>query len=123
MRITELLEGKEFDDLEFVKKDGDKEGIDYDLVEDLMYFMNHDDDAYRRHVYPAITDCVDRINSNRKTTPAIFKNAVEECYKSYIQKFPIRDLKDSLEDDLFSDTCNKMYKEVCNNVKEGKYKD
>ena len=87
MRITELLEGREFDDLEFVKKDGDKEGVNFDVVEDLVYFMNHDDDVYRRHLYPAVNNCVECVKSNRKTSPAIFAKAVEESYKQYIQKY------------------------------------
>ena len=32
MRIRELLEGKQFNDLDFVKQTNDKREIDYDLV-------------------------------------------------------------------------------------------
>ena len=123
MRINELLEGKEFDDLEFVKKDGANDDIDYDLVEDLVYYMNHDDDAYRRHLYPAVTKCIEGIKAKRSTSPSIFKNAVTECYKTYIQKFPVRNLKDSLEDDLFREVCEKLHEETCKHVEEDKYKD
>lgn len=123
MRIRELLENKQFDDLEFVKKDGDKEEIDYDLVEDLVYFMNNDDEMYRRHVYPAISKCLGDLKTNRKTSPSVFEKAVQECYKNYIQKFPIRDLKDSLEPKLFKEACKKLHEETCSHYEEGKYKD
>ena len=123
MRITELLEGRDFDDLEFVKKDGDKEGVNFDVVEDLVYFMNHDDDVYRRHLYPAVNNCVECVKSNRKTSPSIFAKAVEESYKQYIQKFPVRDLKDSLEDDLFRAACKKIHEDTCKAIEEGKFKD
>ena len=123
MRIRELLENKQFDDLDFVKKDGNSEELDYDLVEDLIHYMNEDDDIYRRHLYPVVTDCVGKMDSNRKIDSSIFKNAVAECYKSYVKKFPIRQLKDSIEDDVLKEACKRMYEETCKHYKEGKYKD
>jgi hypothetical protein len=49
MRITELLEGKVFDDMNFVKQSGDKKEINFDLIEDLIHFMHNDDKLYRRN--------------------------------------------------------------------------
>ena len=123
MRIRELLENKEFDDLKFIKKEGDHEGLNFDVVEDLVYFMNHDDDAYRRHLYPAVNNCIECINSNRKTSPVMFKKAVEDCYQQYIKKFPVRDLKDSLEPELFREACKKIHEDTCKAAEEGKFKD
>lgn len=124
MRITELLEGKNFDDLQFVKhhEDGRRE-VDYDLPDDLIFFMNNDDDVFRRIVYPSVAKCVDRIQSNQKTNPSLFTNAVRESYKNYIKKYPIRELPDDLDDELCKETCNKMHEEICKNHSEGKYKD
>ena len=123
MRIRELLENKDFNDLEFVKKNGHSEELDYDLVEDLIHYMNEDDDAYRRHIYPVVSKCINSMKANRKTDSSVFKNAVAECYKTYIKKFPIRQLQDNLEDDLLRETCKKMYEETCKHFEEGKYKD
>ena len=86
MRIRELLENKDFNDLEFVKKNGHSEELDYDLVEDLIHYMNEDDDAYRRHIYPVVSKCINSMKANRKTDSSVFKNAVAECYKTYIKK-------------------------------------
>lgn len=123
MRITELLEGKQFNDLDFIKKDGDKSTIDFDLVEDLMFFMNNDDDTYRRHVYPAVADCIECIENNRSTKPSMFKDAVTKSYQNYIKKYPVRDLPDNLEGELFEETCKKFYEEVCTQHSNGKHKD
>ena len=124
MRIIELLEGKDFDDLQFVKghEDGGRE-IDYDLPDDLIFFMNHDDDVYRRIVYPSVSKCVDRIDNNQKTTPSLFTNAVKESYKQYVKKYPIRELPDELDEEACNEACKKMHEEVCKNHSEGKYKD
>lgn len=123
MRITELLEGKKFNDLDFVRKDGDKTDIDYDICEDLIFYMNNDDDVYRRHVYPSIARCVDRIDSNQETNPSIFTNAVRESYKQYIKKYPVRNLPDSIEEKTFKEVCKQMHEEICQHHTDGKYKD
>ena len=120
MKIEELLEGKNFKDIEFVKSVGDKgeREIDFDLSEDLMFFMNNDDDAYRRHLYPAISKCI----SNKNTSPKIFANAVKECYNMYIKEFPIRELPKTLDDKQIKETCEKIHEEVYKHIEDGKYK-
>jgi hypothetical protein len=124
MRIRDLFENKDIDkDLQFIKKDGDKREIDYDLVEDLAFFMNHDDDTYRRHVYPAIEDCLDGIRNKKKVSSSIFANAVKESYKNYIKKYPLRELPDDLEEELYTKACKKMREDVYTHHEEGKYKD
>lgn len=123
MRIRELLESKVFKDSDFVKHSGDKRELDYDLVEDLMYFMNHDDDVYRRHLFPAISKLIDAADSKRKLNANIFKPAVESSYKIYINKFPIRELPDSIEDKICEELCSKMHEEVSQHISDGKYKD
>jgi hypothetical protein len=124
MRITELLEGKNFDDLQFVKhkEDGGRE-VDFDVPDDLIFFMKNDDDVFRRIVYPSIAKCVDRIDANQKTNPSLFTHAVRESYKQYINKYPIRELPDSIDDETCNETCKKMHEEICKNHSEGKYKD
>lgn len=124
MRIRDLFENKELDkDLQFIKKNGDKTEIDYDLVEDLAFFMNNDDDTYRRHLYPSLTNCLERIKQNKPTAPSLFTNAVREGYKNYLRKFPMRELPDELEDKIQLEACKKMYEELCKHNEEGKYKD
>ena len=123
MRIRELLENTDFNDLEFVKKNGQTEELDYDLVEDLVHYMNQDDDAYRRHLYPVITKCINSMKSNRTPSASIFKNAVSKCYKTYTKKFPIRQLQDDLEEKLLTAACKKLHEETCKSFEEGKYKD
>lgn len=122
MRIVELFEGH-FKDLDFVKQESDKRELDYDLVEDLIYFMNNNDDVYRRHVYPIIVKCIHSIESKTPTSPSLFKDAVINSYKKYITEFPIRELPSTLSNKTFKEVCTKMHEEVCQHAKEGKYKD
>jgi hypothetical protein len=123
MRIRELLEGKKFNDLDFVTKDQDGESINYDLIEDLTFFMNNDDDAYRRHLYPSLAKCLDQLKSKKNTTPSFFESAVENSYNDYCKKYPIRQLPSSIEKEMFEEICKKLHDDVCKDYEDGKYKD
>ena len=122
MRISELLEGKDFRDMDFVSNIGDKKDINFDLVEDLVFFMNNNDDIYRRHLYPMITKCQAGLAANKPVSPNIFRSAVEESYDSYIKQYPINQLPAKLTDETCSQVCKTMYEEVCKSIKDGKYK-
>ena len=124
MRITELLEGTEINDLrKFVKHSGDKSELNFDIAEDMKFFMHNNDDLYRRHVYPVIARCAHRIANHKATGPAMFREAVQACYDAYIKKYPIRELSDDLDDKTCKQICANIYEELCNDIKEGKYKD
>lgn len=122
MRISELLEGKQFKDSDWITNNGDKREVNYNLAEDLIFFMNNDDDTYRKHVYPSIVRCIENFNA-KKSSPSIFKNAVDESYKNYLKKYPIRELPDNLDEEVCKEACEKMHEEVCQHIKDGKYKD
>ena len=122
MRIQELLEGKKFNDLDFVTKENGKRSINFDLVEDLVHFMNQDDDVYRRHTYPAIANCLDKISAKRKPSANVFALAVKEGYKIYTRKYPIRELPDEIDSNVCEQACSKMHEEVLKHISEKKYK-
>lgn len=123
MRIKDLLEGQQFNDLDWVKKDGEKSEPNFDVAEDLIFFMNNDDDVYRRHVYPKIAHCIHKMESKKETSPDIFKPAVIECYKLYLKKYPIRELPIDMDEDLCKQTCKKIHEEVNQHISDGRYKD
>jgi hypothetical protein len=124
MRIKELLESRNSDkNDEFVRHEGNKKVINYDLVEDLAFFMHDDDDTYRRHLYPPAAHCLDRFKSKKAANPSIFTNAVKESYKNYLKKFKIRELPEELEEQLLDEVCKKVYEDLKKDFTEGKYKD
>jgi hypothetical protein len=46
-----------------------------------------------------------------------------ESYKTYVKKFPIRELTDELEEELCNKVCLKMKEDLMKQYQEGKYKD
>ena len=124
MRITELLEGTLFKDDDFVTpKEGGGREINYDLPDDLIHFMNHDDNVYRRHVFPVVARMLDLHKKNITPKASIFKPAAEHSYKIYIKKYPIRELPDHIDEETCNKVCDKMHEEVCQHIADGKYKD
>ena len=123
MRIIELLEGKHFNDLQFVKvsDDSGKKEIDFDLSDDLIFYMNNNDDAYRRHLHPVVAKCIDRSKLNKSVKPSIFEKAIQECYKMYTTEYPIRELPHSLDEELCNEICEKLHEVVCQHLSDGKY--
>ena len=124
MRINELIEGFEFDELKFLKPNENKgRDLDFDLPEDLMFFMNHNDDIYRKLLYPTISKVIIAVKRKEPFEPAIFKPAIQNSYSEYVKKYPIRELPDELDDKLCNEVCKKMHETTLKHIKDGKYKD
>lgn len=123
MRIFELFENKFFNDKDFVNISENGRELNYDLVEDLVYFMNNNDDVYRRHLYPSIAQVLERINKNKSVNSSIFKDAVNKAYEAYCHRYPIRELPTSLDEETCKDVCKKIHEELKQHVADGKYKD
>ena len=122
MRIIELLEGKHFDESHYVKKTNDGETeLDYDLPDDLIFFMHNDDTAHRLHVDHIIKKCINALKNKKKIDKSIFKPAINTCYKLYLKEYPIRELPDTLDKKLSNEICEKIYDEVCQHINDGKY--
>lgn len=122
MRIEELLESVDIN-LDSKQSQNDNEKLNYDLVKDLVFFMNNDDDTYRRHVYPAITKCLDKIKAKEKTHPSIFKVAVLKSYKNYQDEYDEKHLPETLDDKVCNEACKTIHEETVKHANEGKYKD
>lgn len=120
MRIKDLFEGSSQKFKEFVDP---KEGLLFDLAEDLIYFMNHDDDTYRTHVYPTLVKCLTNMKNSKEVNPAMFKETAISSYKNYCQQFPIKELPQDLDDKILKEVCDKFYEEICKHKEEGKYKE
>lgn len=121
MRIAELLENKQVNYNDFVEQIGHKKQINYDLVNDVIYYMNNNDNVYRQHLYPSIVNCVNRIKSNKSVDSNVFSQAVNAGYKSYINEYPIRELSDELSSSTRKKICDAILDKIKTDVSDGKY--
>lgn len=121
MKITDLLESAPFKSEDFVKQTDDGNEIDYDVVDDLVFYLNNDDDAYRRYLLPAVHKFIDKKEADEEVKFTIFKSAVEKGYKSYIKQYPIRELPDTIEKKVWRSTCKKLFDQISKDMEDGSY--
>jgi hypothetical protein len=121
MRIKELCESFEFN-LDKTEKDpNDPHGLGYDLLDDFLFFMHHDDHAYRRHTFPAIMACKDQMDAGKDPDVALFDKAVRECYNQYVDKFDIKQLPADPDKELLDEVSKHLLDDEVQKIKDGHY--
>jgi hypothetical protein len=106
MRINELVENIDLD-LHFNNRKQEDAG--FDIAEDLLFYMQNNDNVYRRHVYPQVLKHKSAMKSG-KANHSLFSNATLEAYKAYTEEFPIKQLPASLPKDVQEKVCLELYK-------------
>lgn len=112
MLINEIISNTTFNELHYVKRNDKGRELDYDLVDDLVYFMCNDDDVYRKHVLPAFNQCSDGKNLS------ILAPTIIACYDIYAKQYPIRELPDTLPKSMIKSVATELCKHLGNNDDE-----
>lgn len=113
MRIRELVEN-----IQDKNHNGIDDQLEYDLADDLLFFMNNDDDTYRRHVYPVMFKAKNAHKNGIKFDRNLFSDVITKAYENYNKKFPRRELPETLPEDISSQICNSLYDESKNKNKK-----
>jgi hypothetical protein len=87
---------------------------DFDLIEDLLFFINNDPDFYRAEYFPVATSFVGTIKSDNTAKPSHFKNVIEKAYQSYKDKFQLDSLPKVLTPDQVEELCAKLHSQEVN---------
>lgn len=93
-----------------------KDDLDYDLVDDLVFFINHDTNFYREHAYPVIQKFALRCKKDKPPSSGIFKNVVRRAYLQYKEEYPSNNLSDQLNIDDLKLACDKLFKQEYDEV-------
>ena len=99
----------------------DQGKLPFDLADDLIFFMRNDDDFYRRHFYPHICKIKGHVKQGQNLSPRVFMPMVSHAFECYTKKFPIRELPESLEEDLIEEICTKLRKEEVQHINNNIY--
>jgi hypothetical protein len=125
MKITELFNNpkKSIDQIMGFDKDHDIESDEFkfDLGEDLIYFMNHNDDFYRRNLFPVLKVCKNKFDKGHGFSHRVFKPIVMKAYEAYKKEFPIKELEECLEEEKCENIARQIYETELGNMKDGKY--
>lgn len=117
MRISELFENASFDENKFIKNNKEKQELDFDLVDDLIFFVNHDDEIFRKYTYAAIEKL--KLVGKKERSPSIFKDTIKNGYEKYIKLYPICSLSNKIKDDVLKKACRTMYDTILQQVISG----
>jgi hypothetical protein len=129
MKITEMFDKKMSDigdladdDMIYHKpvSNSDKEYV-FKLGEDLVFYMNNDDDFYRRHYFPVLKLCKNKHDHNMNFSHRVFKPVIKAAYDQYKQKFPMRELDEQLSEEQCEKIARDVYEQELMNFKDGKY--
>lgn len=82
--------------------------IDFDLHDDLMFFMNNDPEFYRSEYYPFLNKFKHHCDAGRTVTPKAFVTVVKKAYEDYKTKFPLPELDESLDEKEIEEICEKL---------------
>jgi hypothetical protein len=113
MNIDELLDNK---------KDKKKESLGYDLMDDLMFFMNNDPQFYRKRYYPTMLKFDRYCKDGKQVSPRAFEGLVREAYESYRNKFQqVEGLEPKLDGEICEKLCRQIHEQETKNCDEGMY--
>lgn len=115
--IEGFLLGKLMRIFEFFGENPEKKEVDFDLHDDLAFFMQNDPEFYRKDYFPFLDKFHSSCKKGNELSPAIFKNVVLRGYNDYKKKFPVEGLENSLSMEDLKEVCTKMYKEELDNFK------
>ena len=82
--------------------------LDFDLHDDLMFYMNNDPEFYRKDYYPFLNKFRSHCDAGRSVTPKAFVTIVKKAYEGYKQKFDLPELDESLTDEEVGEICGKL---------------
>jgi hypothetical protein len=103
---------------EFTNLDSVEKKLDYDLADDLSFFMRNDPEFYRKKYFPLVSKFKGKCKCNDTPKPVFFKRIVLDAYKVYKDKFQVESLTDELSIDHLKEICTKLHKEELEDYKK-----
>lgn len=92
--------------------------LDFDLQDDLIFFMNNDPEFYRSQYYPFLNKFKHHCHAGRAVTPKAFEGLVKKAYDTYKTKFPLPELDENLEGRELEEICEKLQNQEQKNFED-----
>ena len=95
---------------------------DVDLLDDLQYFMQNDDEFYRRIMYPIISKMKKHIKAGKRCHDNMFKPCVDHAAEVYCKKFDVEGNAKSVFTDVDRDKLAKtIFAQEKHRIESGVY--
>jgi hypothetical protein len=103
--------------------DPQKDKLDFDLHDDVIFFMNNDPEFYRQSYFPVQHKFHSICEAGREINPKSLRSVVKRAYESYKSKFPMPQLKEKLEETDLDEICEKLYRQEIDYVDQQKQRE
>ncbi len=84
---------------------------DFDLTDDLIFFMRNDPKFYRQEYHPFLQKFHRHCDADRRVSTKAFVPIVTKAFESYKDSFPVEGLEEKLSEENLQDVCEKLQAE------------
>lgn len=95
---------------------------DFDLTDDLVFFMRNDPGFYRQQYDPFLQKFNRHCDAGRSVSAKAFIPIVKKAFESYKNSFPVEGMEQHLSNEDLEEICNKLQGEEANFYHEEKKK-
>ncbi len=84
---------------------------EFDLSDDLVFFMRNDPQFYRKDYHPFLQKFNRHCDAGRTVTAKAFIPIVKHAFECYKNSFPVEGLEEKLSESDLKDICEKLQSE------------
>jgi hypothetical protein len=87
---------------------------EFDLKDDLIFFMRNDPQFYRKDFHPFQQKFIKHCHADREVSPKAFAPIVQRAFDQYKDMFPVEGLEEKLTEQDLQEICKKLQSEETN---------
>jgi hypothetical protein len=91
--------------------------LDFDLQDDLIFYMKSDPVFYRKKYFPCVEDFKQKLMSKSEPNSLFFSSVVKDAIEEYSKKFDLPEVKEKLGPEDLKGICIKLKDDVIYNIK------
>jgi hypothetical protein len=96
--------------------------LPWNMVDDLIIFMQNENNFYRRKLYPLLLDAQETIQNGGKVNKKDFVPVIDAAINAYVKKFDLnRRTEDMMSPSQKMECIEKLLKDEEDNFRKGEY--
>lgn len=91
---------------------------DFDVVEDLIFFINNDPQFYKNRYYPELQEFQRMVKKGMPIGVQFFAELVNDAYRKYTKMYDLHDLPEKLSKQDLHDICGALYDQEVDDIED-----
>lgn len=105
----------------FPAQDGPDENVEIDWIDDLKFYIDNDQHVLSNFLFPAIKQHEKHVNN--PNAYKLYLKPITRCYKSYCNKFNIKDPEEKFSKETLVSLAKHICDEQKKHIEDGDYED